>query len=434
MPHALDIFDFQPPSAATWFYFAVLLAIALFFKFSRLLSIRNLDVLTVPMLVPGLLLVRDSGDNWFGYLWLLCCSAYLLVRCFLDLSLVTRPALGPNLNLPGLAWLGGALFVGLIAVAVRQPHDRRNEMANAPAGINKVQEQGEHILKQQSAAAGASGIDVPFWVARILTLSCHLAVALGLMFVGGRHFQDWHAGVAAAAFYLLLPYTALDVSGWHHVWPMALVVWAVFAYRMPTLSGALLGLAAATTYFPLLLLPVWLSFYWRRGAGRFAGAFGLTGALCLALVVWMLWLDDDLARSVQSALSLPDWQPWREPIQGTQGFWKDIHWAYRMPLFIAHLAMLVISGLWPYPKNLAHVLALSAAMILGVQFWYADQGGVYVLWYLPLLLQLVFRPNLSDRRPLPIIAESDWLTRLVHWAGRRLRRLIRGPESVARVP
>jgi hypothetical protein len=431
---ATTIFDFQPPSAATWFYFAVLLAIALFLKFSRLLSIRNLDVLTLPLLVPGLLLVRDSnGEEWYGYLWLLCGSAYLLFRCFLDLSLVTRPALSPNLSLGGLAWLAGALYVGLIAVAVRQPKEKPDPMAKAPAVMNRFQRESEVLLQQQTSVAGATQVDIPFWTARILALSCHLAVVLGLMFVGGFHFQDWHAGMAAATFYLLLPYTVLDVSQWHHVWPMALIMWAVFAYRIPTLSGSLLGLAAATTYFPLLLFPIWLSFYWRRGAGRFAGAFGFTGGLCLAVVVWTLWIDDDLARSVQSALSLPAWQPWRQPIHGTQGLWQDMHWAYRMPLFIAYLAMLGISALWPYPKNLAHLLALSAAAIIGVQFWYADQGGVYILWYLPLLLLLMFRPNLSESRPLPIQREMDWLTRLMHWVHRVVMRLLRGPESVAKV-
>src|SRR5262249_19015461 len=159
-------------------------------------------------------------------------------------------------------------------------------------------------------------------------------------------------------FYLLLPYTALDITHWHHVWPMALVVWAVFAYRIPTLSGALLGLAAATTYFPLVLFPVWVSLYCRRGAGRFTGMFGLTGGLWLAVVVWLLWLDDELAHGVQSALSLSDWQPWQEPIHGTRGLWVDMHWAYRMPLFIAYLAMLALFAFWPTPKNLAHVLAL----------------------------------------------------------------------------
>jgi hypothetical protein len=429
-PHSIFL-DFRLPNATTWFYLSSLLTVALFFKFSRLLSVRNWDVLALPLLVPGLLLLRESdGENWFGYLWLLAGSAFLLFRCFVDLSLVTRPALGPNLNFGGLAWLAGALFVCLIAVAVRQPTEKPDPPARTPVSINQVQQQGEQLLQQQTATPG---IDGKFWAARILALACHLAVVLGLIFVGGWHFQDWHAGMAAATFYLLLPYTAFDITQWHHVWPMALIVWAVFAYRIPTLSGALLGLAAATTYFPLLLLPVWISFYWQRGAGRFAGMFGLTGASCLAVVVWTLWLDDELARSVQSALSLPDWQPWREPISGTRGLWRDMHWAYRMPLFIAYLAMLGISGLWPLPKNLAHVLALSAAAILGVQFWYADQGGTYILWYLPLLLLLMFRPNLADRRPLPIQRETDWLGRLRRWIGRLFHRLLRRPESIARV-
>ena len=431
----LRTFDFDPPRAATWFYFSLLLAIALFFKFSRLLSVRNLDVLTLPLLVPGLLLLRESdGEEWFGYLWLICGSAYLLFRCFLDLSLVTRPSLSPNLSLPGLAFLAVALFVGLTAVAVRQPREKREALNKTSPAISHVQQSSEQIFEKQTAAAGAVGIDVPFWVSRILALSCHLAVALGLVFVSGRHFKDWHAGVAAATSYLLLPYTALDVAQWHHVWPMALVLWAVYAYRIPTLSGALLGLAAATTYFPIVLFPIWLSFYWRRGAGRFAGAFGLTGGACLAAVILTLWLDDELARSVQSALALPDWQPWREPIHGTHGLWQDMHWAYRMPLFVAYLAMLGVCALWPSPKNLAHVLALSAAAVLGVQFWYADQGGTYVLWYLPLLLLLTFRPNLADRRPLPIQPETDWLARLRRWIGRKFFRVLRGPEPAVRVP
>jgi hypothetical protein len=63
------------------------------------------------------------------------------------------------------------------------------------------------------------------------------------------------------------------------------------------------------------------------------------------------------------------------------------------------------------------VLALTAAVLIGIQFWYADQGGVYILWYLPLLLLLVFRPNLSACQPQP--PSNDWLGR---W-GRKLARL-----------
>src|SRR5262245_61442274 len=235
MADAQSIFldDFKLPNATTWFYFSFLLTVALFFKFSRLLSMRNWDVLTLPLLVPGLLLLlhEPKGENWFGYLWLIVGSAYFLFRCFLDLSLVTRPALGPNLNLGGLACLAGALFVCLMAVAVR-PRTQNSEIeTKTPVVMNEMQERGEQLLQKQAASAG---LDVKFWAPRILALACHLAVVLGLMFIGGLHFQDWHAGMAAATWYLLLPYTALDITQWHHVWPMALVVWAIFAYRLPT--------------------------------------------------------------------------------------------------------------------------------------------------------------------------------------------------------
>jgi hypothetical protein len=395
--------------------------VALFFKFSRLLSIRNLDVISLFILVPGLLLLMESRSSRLAYVWLLCGSGYLLARCLLDLALVRRPALSPNLNFGGLAWLAAALFVCLVAVAVRRPVDRTEHLDKTPSLVAQMQNQGVNILSQQPAARDAAGSDAPLWVRRILAIWCHLAIVTGLILIGWRHYQDAHAGMAAATFYLLLPYTAIDIGQWHYVWPMALMVWAVAGYRKPALAGLLLGLAAGTMYFPLLAFPIWLSFYWGRGAGRFAGAFVLTAALCLGVI----WMNDELVRGWQSALSLPDWQPWREPFHGTDGFWSDIHWAYRMPVFIAYLAFVVTTAFWPRPKDLAHVLALSSAVLIGIQFWYADRGGVYILWYLPLLLLLVFRPNLADRRPLPIQPETDWLRRLGRALGRLAARLLR---------
>jgi hypothetical protein len=78
------------------------------------------------------------------------------------------------------------------------------------------------------------------------------------------------------------------------------------------------------------------------------------------------------------------------------------------------------------------LLALSTAILLGFQFWYADRGGAYVLWYLPLLLLLVFRPNLADRRPALIVPETDWLTRLGQWLGRSMVRLFGPPRPLVR--
>ncbi len=130
-------------------------------------------------------------------------------------------------------------------------------------------------------------------------------------------------------------------------------------------------------------------------------------------------------------LDLAEWQAWKAPTG--ESIWKGAHGAYRIPVFIAFLAFVIATFFWPAPKNLAHLLALSAAVLIGIQFWYAEQGGVYVLWYLPLMLLLVFRPNLSDRQPPLIPMETDWLLRL----GRKLRtwtgRLLNLPQPTARV-
>lgn len=480
-------YEFNLPNAATWFYFSLLLAVALFFKFTRLLSVRNLDVVTLFLLVPGLLLLQEAQgqpsaapDNaavsaarvvaaaaqvhtapgpglpgvstmlgsaapavlpsprqlWFGYLWLLCGSAYLLFRCFLDLALVRRPALSPNLNLSGLAWLAGALFVCLVAVAVRKPAGPPGAGGKRSVAVNETTRRAEDLVKKQEiAVVDPDGTATAFWVERSLAMFCHLAIAVGLVLIGYRHFQDATGGMAAATFYLLLPYTGYHVEQVHHAWPAALLVWAVAAYRLPVLSGCLLGLAAGSVYFPLLLFPVWVSFYRKRGAGRFTGAFVLTAGICLAALATVLWTDGRLGRNVYSALSLADWQPWVEPTPDVEGFWTGVRWAwaYRLPVAVAFLAVVATTVLWPTPKDLAHVLALSAAVLLGIQFWYADQGGVYVLWYLPLLLLLVFRPNLADRQPPVIPSETDWLIRARRALVRLFSRWLRLPEPMARV-
>jgi hypothetical protein len=50
--------------------------------------------------------------------------------------------------------------------------------------------------------------------------------------------------------------------------------------------------------------------------------------------------------------------------------------------------------------------------MLGTQFWDAQQGGIYMAWYLPLLLLTIFRPNLEDRVAVTAISEGwPWLRR-----------------------
>jgi hypothetical protein len=421
-------FEIRLPTPATWFYFSALLAVALFFKFSRLLSMRNWDVLTLFLLVPGLLLLGDGTEyKFWGYLSLLVASGYFLVRCLADLTLVRRPALGPNLSLGGLVWLACSLFVGLITVAAQRPEEEEPPASGeTPATLAVMPRRTADLIRQ--APAGLDERTIRIYAERGLTVVCHLLVVVALALIGWRHFDDLHAGVAAATFYLLLPYTyllmpstPLGVGRWDHAWPMALMIWMVLAYRRPRVAGAFLGLAAGSVFFPVLLLPVWLSFYRGRGAGRFALSFVLSAGLCLAVLGGILWFNGELPHSLRTGWTSTAWQPWRQPSRDTQGLWGDMptQWAYRLPVFLAYAALLITTAFWPSPKNLAHVLALSAALLIGIQFWYAEQGGVYILWYLPFLLLLVFRPNLSSCQP-PAPGD-DWLARV----GRRVRRRLR---------
>ncbi len=479
MPAPILIFlDFNLPNPTTWFYFSFLLAMAAFFKFARLMSVRNLDVVMVFLLVPGLILVQAARPHpipieqqpavqltaligqaaladapgtlatpiarvvqqsgpaleaplWlkYGYIWLLLGSVYFFCRCLFDLILVQRPALAPNLQMGGLAWLAGALLICLLAVAYRQV-DRH--LAPLPTNGQAAPLPQVHAPVEESVFA----ITIlwrhwPTWAIAALAFACQVAVLVCLIVIGWRHFQDLPAGMAAGTFYLMLPYTGLQVGQIQHVLPMALFLGAIVAYRSPTLAGFILGLAAAATYFPVFVLPLWLSFYRGCGMGRFLGAFLAAMTIFLANLALTLSLHDQLTPSLQMALDSAAWQPWKIPPASTEGFWTGLHWAYRIPVFLVFLSFVGVTMFWPTPKNLAHVIALSAAMFISLQWWCADQGGTYVLWYLPLMLLLVFRPNMQDRVPPPIAAETDWLARSLEWGKRQFRRIFKRAQPAA---
>jgi hypothetical protein len=251
-------------------------------------------------------------------------------------------------------------------------------------------------------------------------MGCHLAVVVGLLLIGLRHFQDLTAGMALGTLYLLVPYTAFHIAQFHLVWPAAFITWAVFWYRRPGVSGWLLGLAAGSAFVPLLLFPLWAGFYARRGAGRFLASFLVALGISLGIMGVVLWWEGWLTSGLLWEY-VSDWLPWRRA--SAESLWTGVHGAYRLPIFVLYVAFLVGTSVWPSPKNLSHLVALSAAVLIGVQFWHADRGGVYVLWYLPLVLVMVFRPNLSGHEP-PVAEPGEG--RVVRWAGAAWRRVRTG--------
>jgi len=436
----------------TWFYLSFLLIVAVYFKFSRFWSIRNLDLALLLLIAPGLLLVRNGDETAaFGYAWLFSATGSLLVRALADGLITRRPRLEQNMNAAGMAFLCASTFLFLTTKLLTDAPDARAQANRRPielmsgkasstdvirldnavlitgspstdgsksdgrvksipdtalagpattlvtdgvAQISKVIVSQDSKLPMADDGERASPTDLDVVTNRLMAILAHLAVILGLALVGRHIFGDADLGFAMATLYMLMPCTAYDVGKFNHVLPAALVVWAIWAYRRPFISGTLLGLACAMLFFPIFLLPLWAAFYGRRGGLRFASAVVLTTA---AILSSLTLLSNDSQGIVVQLLGyfppaeLPFFRS-LDPANPSQGFWGPHEAAYSIPVFATYLVMVVALTIWPRNKSLSQVIPYSAAIVIGTQFWYPQQGGVYVLWYLPLLLLVVFRP------------------------------------------
>jgi hypothetical protein len=332
--------------------------------------------------------------------------------------------LEPNLNAAGLAFLGSSLLFFLMSnVVTGEPNRADWSPALSAAEIQAEQEQGDsfdtegpgfwllylmpRITTQKVVAGGhapaatveerqAQAQEVRVITARVMAVLSQLLIVSGLVIVGARHFDNPTIGLAAAAIYLLVPYTALRSGDVSHVLPGALLTWAIVCYRRPLLAGMFIGLASGTIYYPVFLLPLWCSFYWERGLKRFLiGVFLTIGVLVLSLALTAGSLDGFVRHLSQMfGVRLPRVENLQGIWRGAPGFWNS--W-YRLPILATFVLLAISFAAWPVRKHLGTLLCCTAALMVGAQFWHAHEGGTYVAWYLPLYLMVIFRPNLEDR-------------------------------------
>lgn len=390
---------------ATWLYLSLVLIVAVFFRFNRLWSLRNADLMLLLGASPGLFLVEKTEHTSFGFTWLFVVSGLFLLRLLLDPLLRRRPHLGQNLNAQGSAFLCVAAFALLAIQAIQDsPPAAGHALAGVDAGELQSPESYPASPEPETAAGPAlSIISAPIdrvfqdQAARVIAVLSHLVVIVGLIFVGRNLFNDGQLGLAMATLYLLLPCTAYDVAEVHHVLPAALTVWALAAYRRPMVAGILLGLACGVMFFPVFLLPLWAAYYGRRGALRFG-----TALLLVALTVFgvVAFTSPEANAIVRKTLGTIHYEilAFKQP-DSAVGFWTaELKW-YRIPVIVTFFLLLAATAIWPRRKNVEHLTAFSAAILVATQFWYPIQGGVYLLWYVPLLLVVVFRPRLAHLAP-----------------------------------
>ncbi len=449
------LFHYERVNPTSWAYLSSLLMLALFFKFNRVWSVRNVDLLLLILLAPGLLLVQWAAENagvkpnadniqYFGFLWLFATQGLLLARLLLDSAMVRRPMLEPNLNAAGLLFLGGSLLFFLMANVVTgkpSPGDlspaREAEAvraAKAEADADTTDEPVDtfatdgpgfwllyrlpRIVTQQSIGAGESSADetpaqrdreellIRQATTRVTAILSHVMIVVGLLVIGHWHFENITAGIGAATMYLMLPYTALWTGTVSHALPASLLVWAVVLYRRPLLAGMMIGLASGSVYYPAFLLPLWCSFYWFRGLKRF-----LTGVL-LMIAVLVITMSITATSTEEFLQNLQGMFGLRLPAStNLGGIWQTWSYVYRYPVLAAFVALAFSFAIWPTQKNLGTLISGTAALMLAAQFWKPNDGGIFIAWFLPLLLLTIFRPNLEDRVALNKLTRGWWLER-----------------------
>ena len=413
-------------SSETWFYHALLLIIAVYFRFNRFWSVRNLDLMLL-LGISAAAVLPVSEDRIVPLTYAYTVSGLLLVRLLIDGGFHRRPRLDQNLNLSGLAFLAAGAFAFIMAnvftrdlpesavVTVRHGNDLVNRVDSSADHTNKVVDSGPASSLIAAAAGGLTRTiapdqetaDLETMTAQIMTVLAHSAVIAGLLLVGARHFGDRQLGVAMAALYLLLPCTANDVHRVNHVLPAALIIWAFVAYRRPAVSGALLGMACGTLFFTVFLAPLWMAFYGRRSAVRFGVALVLVAGVLMGTLIFTSADTDSLTRQLIGTIN---WKALEFIGEADRLEAEGLPGHVRIPLFAGFCVLLVSLTIWPRRKTLEHLVAHSTTIVLATQLWYPQRPAVYFLWYLPLMLLVVFRPRL-DRMLPPDVAAAGTTTR-----------------------
>ena len=404
-------------SEATWFYLSLLLSLAVFFRFDRILSLRNLDLLLLLSISPGLLFVGDHPI--LGNVWLFVGTGLLVIRMSVDCFFQRRPRGEQNLNSFGMAFLCISIFAFLVVrVFTEKPAPETTQTVKQADSLLSMQDVTV-TQKQKIPEAGPTArlltapvvplssavvkgttpvtnpetsLDHSTLAARMMSILAHAFVVVGLIIMGKVHFSDVQLGLAMALLYLLLPCTAYDVSKTNHVLPAALLVWAFVTYQKPILSGIFMGLACGAMFFPVFLLPLWASFYRKNGLKRFVISGSIVGIILLGSLILT---SVDRYSFTQQTIGSIDWSVLKfEGGQKIPGFWSDYDSAYRIPVFVGFVLLIACLTIWPRRKNLGHLMSHTTAIIIATLLWYPQQGSVYLLWYLPMLLMVVFRPRL----------------------------------------
>ena len=364
-----------------------------------------------------------------GFIGLFMVGTIYLIRMLLDPLLVRRPLLDPNLSLGGLIFLGICLMFLLFAnIVSSKPTPEELSMVKSTISMAKREAADEadtqYLRKRgpgyqmlflvavisvfsdvddtdQTATNAQENVERYILVLKTLAIISQSLIVAGLIFFAVQNFNSLYIGVGVASIYLMLPYTAIYTGHVEHALPSALMLWAIVCFRKPALAGIFIGLATGASYYPLFLLPLWVSFYWDRGAKRFSIFFAVTILLCICSLIFTSVSPGDFLQQLQKMFGF--WQPLMEGLEGIWALGWDRVW--RLPLLVAFVILSFSFAAWPTTKDIGVLVAYSAVIMIAVQFWHGFGGGLFAAWYLPMMLLTIFRTNVAGRTAIMELAE-----------------------------
>ena len=407
----------------TWLYLSCILSFTLYFRFARLFSLRNLDLLLLLSISPAIMFIILSPKLLMGQIWLIVSTSLVMIRVFFDPYMVRRPKIEPNLNPSAMMFLGICAFVFIAVQAINGPTSattaaavreaeqildgHSGELSKVTTDDEKIQTgpatpliattvvtTSKQLVIGEDSKRGADGLNYAGRIAaRMISILTHFSIIFALYLISRWHFLDKQLGISMGLLYLILPCTAYNVGELHHVLPTALLLWALVFHKSPLTVGILVGLACSTMFFPLFLIPLFVTFYAKKGWLNYVIGFS---SVWLVMLTTMLFLSIDSMTVLRQMLGAIDWSilSFSSPRQDVGVFKFLLHPAYRIPVFTLFILLTINSAVTCYHCSFDKLISQICLIIVGIQFWYPQNGGFYVLWYLPLLLMLVFRPRL----------------------------------------
>ena len=216
----------------------------------------------------------------------------------------------------------------------------------------------------------------------------------------GWSISGLRLGIGLALAWSAFPFTAFALeTNSNDSLVAAALIWGLVLFRHPLGRGLLLGLALASKFAPVVLLPLWSRRPFPRGGGglRELAAYiaGLAGAV--VLTGWVLLLDG---------------------LDGVTAFWSRTIgyqldrdspfsiWGQHPGLRPLQIALMVLVGVaalavlrWPRRLDLLTMAALSGALMIGIELTVTHWFYLYLPWFLPFALLAMVPDWPPPRRP-----------------------------------